>query len=65
MDEKMFRSILLLSADSPEQLRPCDVDRVMEAALDKGIDLQFKVWLLTFRDSMNERTIQNIENWEI
>lgn len=44
-----MRNALLASADSAEQLRPCDVDRVVRLAKDFGVpQAAFCQWLLTF-----------------
>lgn len=42
-----FESILMLSADSPGQLRRSDVFRVLDAARDKGCLDGFCEWLLS------------------
>ena len=42
-----FRSALMLSADTPEELRACDVGRVMAAAEEFGVRDEFRTWLLT------------------
>jgi len=42
----LFKSILLVSADSPDRLRPTDVDRVMDEAYQQGKFHEFKAWLL-------------------
>ncbi len=44
--ESKFRSALLLSADTPEELRAGDVFRVMDAAKEFGVRDEFKAWLL-------------------
>jgi hypothetical protein len=44
--ETAYRQTLALSADSPEQLRPCDVDRVMDDAAQRGFADGFRAWLL-------------------
>ena len=41
-----FRSCLMLVADSPEELRPVDVDRVLDAAEDMCLLTEFAGWLL-------------------
>lgn len=41
-----LHTILAMSADSREQLRPCDVDRVMEQAHYIGCLSEFRNWLL-------------------
>ena len=59
MDER-FRSAVMVSADSPEEIRPSDVDRVMDTALDMGVDkTEFTTWLLTH--DVNARTRKAIE----
>lgn len=61
--DKQFQSILKLSADTPAQLRPCDVDRVLEAAEDQHCLDKFKTWLLA-QKGLQERTIKNIKDFE-
>jgi len=56
-----FRSCLLLSADSPEDLRPCDVDRVMDAAADLGCLEELRKWLLD--QELRQRTRQLVEEY--
>lgn len=44
-NETKFNGILKLSADTPNELRPSDVDRVLDAAEDAGILDEFYSWL--------------------
>jgi len=62
-DTQQYESILKLSADSPEELRAMDVDRVMEAAYDHGPETLrgFAAWLLC--NVTNSRVITEISNW--
>lgn len=57
-----LQGILNLAADTREQLRPSDVDRVMSEAHDLGVLGEFKDWVLaaTFN---NPRTKTTIEMW--
>ena len=57
-----FKAIMLLSADTPNLLRPVDVDRVMEAALDMGILDGFRAWLL--ESELQEATRKNVKMFE-
>lgn len=43
--EQKYRSILMLSTDSPEQLRPIDVYRVLNEAKNKDCLTEFVKWL--------------------
>ncbi|OIK11951.1 hypothetical protein [Bacillus sp. MUM 13] len=56
-----MKSKLLLSADTPEQLRPIDVDRVMMAACEQGCFKDFKDWLISHR--LQERTWQLVKEF--
>lgn len=53
--------ILLISADTPEELRHCDVDRVMEEAYKQGCFSDFRSWLLS--RSLQARTKEKVENF--
>lgn len=44
-DDSQMKRILWLSADTPEQLRACDVDRVVTEAYEQGRFYEFKKWL--------------------
>jgi hypothetical protein len=57
-----FRSILALSADDPHLLRPCDVERVLDAAVAQGCFREFRTWLLSH--DLQERTRSNIKTFE-
>lgn len=57
-----FRSILALSADAPDLLRPCDVDRVLDAAQDQRCLAEFRNWLLS--QDLQDRTRTNIKTYE-
>lgn len=59
----MYKSILALSADSTSLLRPCDVDRIMDAAEDQGCLKGFRSWLLS-HDDLRERTRINAKGFE-
>lgn len=56
-----MQHILQIAADSPEQLRPVDVDRVMEHAKDMGLLAEFRAWLLD--QTLNDRTRATIQKW--
>lgn len=45
-NEISFTTILTISANSREELRPQDVDRVMEQAEYCGVREEFRTWLL-------------------
>ena len=62
-DTQQYESILKLSADSPEELRAMDVDRVMSAAFDQGGDVLrgFAAWLLC--NVTNSLVVTEILNW--
>lgn len=57
-----YRSILALSGDEPDLLRPCDVGRVLDAAQDQGCFAEFRKWLLS--QDLQERTRTNIKTYE-
>lgn len=57
-----FRSILALSADEPDLLRPCDVERVLGVAHDQGCLDGFRGWLLS--QELQERTRGNVKIYE-
>jgi hypothetical protein len=46
-EEVELSNILKISADTPEELRMADIDRVMEAAKDQGKMSEFNDWLQT------------------
>jgi hypothetical protein len=56
-----FRSTLGLSADSPEQLRAVDVDRVMSNAKDRGYLTEFGTWLLS--QPLKEGTMKAVKSY--
>ena len=60
--EHSYRQTLALAADSPEQLRPCDVDRVMDDAQDRGYAEGFRSWLLSH--NLMLRTTMLLEEYE-
>jgi len=60
-DEQRYQSCLMLSADSPEELRPQDVDRVMTHAHEHGFLQGFEKWLNS--QLLSERTRLNVEQW--
>lgn len=62
MDKRKYQSILKLSADSPEKLRACDVDRVMDAAHDMNCLDGFKEYLLSQR--LQTTTLLNVKSYE-
>lgn len=48
---RRFTTLLAIAADSPEQLRRCDVYRVVEAAQDAGM-AGFPAWLEELRPDL-------------
>lgn len=46
MDEQLYISILNLSSDTREQLRPSDVPRLLDEASEMNCLLGFCTWLL-------------------
>jgi len=58
-----YRKILLLSANEPEELRPSDVYRVMEAARDHSCLYGFWRWLL--KQKLREDTREVIKNYSV
>ncbi len=61
-NNEIFKNIVLLSANSPEELRPCDVDRVMYVAYNSFMKVSFRRWLLFF--DLQERTRALVDAWE-
>jgi hypothetical protein len=59
----LFENILLLAADSSYELRPIDVDRIMESAYNEGLLEEFRDWLLS--KNLMERTKKTVEEWEM
>ena len=59
--ERMFTNILLVVTDSPEQLRVCDVDRVMDEAAQTGNLESFHKWLLD--QNLQPRVRTEVINW--
>lgn len=51
--EKTFRNILLLAADSWSQLRRCDVYRVLEAAKNQDCLMEFSDELMLQRQDLS------------
>lgn len=60
-DHQKFQNILALSADAPDLLRPCDVERVLDAAQDQGCFDEFRKWLLGH--DLQERARTNIKTY--
>ena len=60
---RTFKSILILSADTTELLRPVDVDRVMEAAQEMGILESFRAWLLG--SNLKDATRKTVKIFEV
>ncbi|WP_148359054.1 hypothetical protein [Peribacillus simplex] len=54
-----YKRILMLSADTPEQLRPTDVDRVMLVAYEQYCFQGFKDYLLSHRLQERNRELVN------
>ena len=65
--EAQFLSILKLSADTPEELRPSDVGRVAYEAEDQGVLMEFRDWLLSGFDLMprTRNLVFEIEEFEM
>jgi hypothetical protein len=70
-DQVKFTGALGAAADTPQQLRPPDVDRVMAFAHDNGYNVDdLADWLISHQftpddtgHSMSSRTIQMIKDW--
>ncbi len=58
-EERRYYSILWSSSDTAEDMRPCDLDRVLEEAADLHCKPGFLAWLLTF--DLLPRTRQRLE----
>lgn len=56
-------SLLQVAADSPAELRPSDVDRVMDQANDLGVLEEMRGWILGHAD-LNPRTQTLVLDWE-
>ena len=54
MEISRFSTLLTIAADSPAQLRSCDVFRVVEAAQNIGQLTAFCRWLTTLRPDLRE-----------
>jgi hypothetical protein len=69
-DLLIFESILKLSADTPDELRSIDIDRVIDAAEDQNIKVPFVQWLLNqdlqdrTRELLQEVTLAKTEKIE-
>jgi hypothetical protein len=62
MQEVNLLTILKISADNRESLRPQDVDRVMTQADDCGVLDRFREWLLSAK-TFTHGTRTAIEEW--
>jgi hypothetical protein len=62
MSERSFMQTLKLSADTPEQLRRCDVYRVVESAIDQGFGLDFAFWLADLRPDLEDAIDMALEH---
>jgi hypothetical protein len=62
MQEINLLTILKISADNRESLRPQDVDRVMTQAEDCGVLDRFRNWLLSSK-TFTHGTRAAIEEW--
>jgi hypothetical protein len=66
----LFNNLLMVAADSPEQLRPTDVGRVLLEAKECKCFDEFKEWLLSKELRSGTRyllefyTLDNREEWE-
>jgi hypothetical protein len=58
-----LNAILAISANSREELRPSDVDRVMTLACEIGVAESFRSWLLESARFQYE-TREEIEAWK-
>ena len=58
---RQYKSILYLSANEPEELRPSDIDRVMDAAKDQNCQVGFRGWLL--KQALKKRTRELVEDY--
>lgn len=61
-EHQKLQAILALSADAPDLLRPCDVERVLDAAQDQGCFDEFRKWLLSH--DLQDRTRSNVKTFE-
>lgn len=61
--EISLKTILAISADSREELRPQDVDRVMEQADYLGCREEFRAWLLSAK-KFTFGTREEIAAWQ-
>lgn len=52
-----FENILLLVADSPDRLRACDLDRVLEHAENRGELIPFTDWIIKARGDLTLRVL--------
>lgn len=63
-----FFGCLQLSADTPQELRACDVDRVMQAAHEGGFLEEFRNWLLNQfpgeRPLLKKDTAKKVKKWQ-
>lgn len=58
-DEACYRATLALSADTPETLRACDVDRVLDDAEGRGYARGFLAWLR--KQALTDRTLEALD----
>ena len=59
-----YTYIIKVAADSPEQLRAGDLDRVFDEAENRGVNLhKFNDWLL--KQNLPARTRRRLENSEL
>ena len=70
MNDSLFKNLLMVAADSPEQLRSTDVGRVLLEAKECNCFDEFKEWLLSkslkdgTRYLVEFYTLSNSEEWE-
>jgi hypothetical protein len=62
-NEISFKTVLTIAANSREELRPQDVDRVMEQADYCGVREEFRAWLLAAK-KFTFGTREEIAAWQ-
>lgn len=61
-EARWFENYLRLAADTPARLRPLDVGRVMAAAAEHDMVIEFRAWLLQHADLI-ARTRTAVQTW--
>jgi hypothetical protein len=60
MTDDQGTQIVKISADSVEQLRPCDVFRVVDSANEQGVMMAFGDWLRKKRPELTMKVVDAI-----